>query len=1073
MRCNARTAAIPAVSRGFATPRCARIAQRGGVISVMQWTKSHLVCLAMLMASLCLVPAQWAAAEPAAERQQNLVRELQQRWDVSQVPTGGLTVVVGQQTWTWRLGRAESGSFELASCSKAFTGLLIALLEQEGKLSPDDAITRWLPELAENPRLGYSAVRISNLLSHTSGLAGHTLDLLRPDARADALASLPSLLKVQPLAYPVGSRQEYATLNYSLLGLVAERAAGKPFASLVREKIFVPLGRQQSFVEGDPAVSASSRIPGYKIGFTTARPYAAPRYLQNTPAGYVISTPQDMGHWLRFLLQPASTTGPHAALLAARDIAKRPPATYGSGAYAYGWDVEAAQTSWSHPGQNPNAGAFVAFDPRVGVGVALLGNSNSPQVVELGRAFFEALRGSESAALPARLSADVGDWIASLTASTLPLASGLLLLLWWHWTRQTAWAIKANPQEAEGRAEAVIVQESLVQSTEAVNWRRFGLRMACHNAALVVALATAPSLWVGLGWPNLLVWGPDSVPWAAAGLMVFVNAVSLFFFMVARGSQTIPSKTYSSLMTAKVVGLTIVSGLLNAALILCILQAIEGTSVNWLPTAGLLLSCIYFYIVSRKAAEEQLLRFGHVFVQRWRMELIHRLLAAEYKNFERISPGKIQAVVGENSQELAKSVLAFVPFFTNLLTFVFLFAYLMVFKSAIATTVLLACALPMIALYYIVSKRADRIMPQALQSRSEFMDVVEDLQKGYKGLRREVVKQGFYRHALAVSDRFKALRIQYDRGFLGAFFVGESLLTLLLVAVALVFPLLLKGFDGSAAKEYLIILLYLIGPLNAVMGALPELISLRGLQRSMAEFRRSIQPATRAAVLQPMVAVKTLELSGVHFEYPGFGQGERFAIGPISLKAEGGKAYFLTGGNGSGKSTLAMILAGLYAPSQGHLKINGIEASSEQLQELTRTIFSDNWLFKRIYDPALLGSRDLINLRIAELGLADKTTLHDDGEFRDIKLSTGQRKRLSLAMLLADPSPLVVLDEWAADQDPRAKATFYRVWLPLLKAQGRIVFVVTHDDEYFAEADALITMRNGQVVEQLRESYAY
>ncbi|MDK2123470.1 serine hydrolase [Parachitinimonas caeni] len=1025
------------------------------------------------LAGLCLsLTAQ--AALPTRAEVDHLVSDLQQRWDASQVPTAALTIVAGGQTRSLRLGKAEAGAFELASCSKAVTGLLIALLEQEGKLHRDDAITKWVPELAENPQLGYSAVRLSNLLAHTSGLSESTLDLLRPDSGAGALARLPALLKNVPLAHAVGTREEYATLNYSLLGLVAERAAGKPFATLVREKIFVPLGMLQTFVEGDPVAADAARVPGYKISFTAARPYQAPRYLQNTPAGYVLSNPEDMGRWLQFLLQPAPAADHLAALYAAREVAKRPNAVSGAGGYAYGWDVETGQTtSWSHPGQNPDAGAYVAFDPQAGVGVALLGNSNSPQVVQLGQSLFEHLRGGAAPAVPARLSVDAGDWIATVTAALLLLASALLWPLWQRRGQLAGRRHQVDDPALPSRAEAAIVQESLVQSTGTESGRRFAARMLCQNAALLAALATAPTLWVGLSWPNLLVWGPHSLPWAAGGVMLFANAVSLFFFMVTRRSQAFASKTYSSLMIAKVVGLTVISGLLNSALILCILQAIEGRSANWLPSAGLLLSCIYFYIGSRKAAEEQLMRFGHAFVQGWRMEIIRRLLAADYKNVERISPGKIQAVVGEDSQELAKSVLAFVPFFTNLLTIVFLFGYLMLAKSAVATTVLLACALPMIALYYIVSERADRIMPQALQSRSEFMDVVEDLQKGYKGLRREVVKQGFYRHALAVSDRFKAFRIQYDRGFIGAFFIGESLLTLLLVAVALVFPLLFSSFDGSVAKEYLIILLYLIGPLNAVMAAMPELIRLQSLQRNMAEFSQSIQAAEPAQALPAIAGVKTLELSAVRFFYPSLVEGESFGIGPISLKAESGRTYFLTGGNGSGKSTLAMILAGLYAPAQGSLKLNGVEVSPDHLQELTRTIFSDNWLFKRIYDPALLQSREAINRLIAELGLADKTTLHDDGAFANIKLSTGQRKRLSLAMLLADPSPLVVLDEWAADQDPRAKATFYRVWLPLLKAQGRIVFVVTHDDEYFAEADALITMKNGQLIESKVESYAY
>ncbi|MDE9590923.1 serine hydrolase, partial [Xenorhabdus bovienii] len=90
----------------------------------------------------------------------------------------------------------------------------------------------------------------------------------------------------------VGTYEEYATLNYSLLGLAAERATGRSFATLLREKIFLPLGMKHTMVEGSSSIENAlmrmpslARIPGYKISFTAALSYDAPRYWQNTPAG--------------------------------------------------------------------------------------------------------------------------------------------------------------------------------------------------------------------------------------------------------------------------------------------------------------------------------------------------------------------------------------------------------------------------------------------------------------------------------------------------------------------------------------------------------------------------------------------------------------------------------------------------------------------------------------------------------------------------------------------------------------------------------------------------------------------
>ncbi|REF28318.1 CubicO group peptidase (beta-lactamase class C family) [Xenorhabdus cabanillasii] len=480
----------------------------------------------------------------SVERQQidleKIAAELNQNWDTVQVPSGGLSMVVGNKVYTLHLGKQEEGMFELASTSKAFTGLLIALLEQEGVLSREDAITQWIPELAENPQMGYSAIQIQNLLFHNSGISSDTLDLLQPNTNQAALSQLPELLKNVPLTHLVGTHEEYATLNYSLLGLVAERATGHSFATLLREKVFLPLGMKHTVVEGSTltgstttgstateSASAESpplaRIPGYKISFMAALPYDAPRYWQNAPAGYVLSTPQDMAVWLQFLLHrlPVEHEGHSlSALYKALEQAKRPYAGEGGQGYAYGWDVETdnalgyAATHWSHPGQNPNAAAYVAFDPEAGVGIALLGNSNSPQIMALGQSIFKYLRGASPQFLPENPAIDMNDWVSSVMAVIFWLGGTLLLLVFIY-------------QYKSGK--------------KPFSYDYFIKHRSIHfivlNAAIIALLALAPKLLLGLGWSNLWVWGPLSLPVAAAGLILFVNAIALFFSPLAKSKD--------------------------------------------------------------------------------------------------------------------------------------------------------------------------------------------------------------------------------------------------------------------------------------------------------------------------------------------------------------------------------------------------------------------------------------------------------------------------------------------------------------------------------------------------------
>jgi putative ATP-binding cassette transporter len=87
-----------------------------------------------------------------------------------------------------------------------------------------------------------------------------------------------------------------------------------------------------------------------------------------------------------------------------------------------------------------------------------------------------------------------------------------------------------------------------------------------------------------------------------------------------------------------------------------------------------------------------------------------------------------------------------------------------------------------------------------------------------------------------------------------------------------------------------------------------------------------------------------------------------------------------------------------------------------------------------------------------------------DGAFSNRALSTGQRKRLALVVAYLEDRPFYLFDEWAADQDPSFKAVFYEQLLPELRARGKAVIVITHDDRYFDLADRLLKLDNGQIV---------
>jgi putative ATP-binding cassette transporter len=79
-------------------------------------------------------------------------------------------------------------------------------------------------------------------------------------------------------------------------------------------------------------------------------------------------------------------------------------------------------------------------------------------------------------------------------------------------------------------------------------------------------------------------------------------------------------------------------------------------------------------------------------------------------------------------------------------------------------------------------------------------------------------------------------------------------------------------------------------------------------------------------------------------------------------------------------------------------------------------------------------------------------------------LSSGQRKRLALIQVWLEDRPVIILDEWAAEQDPTFRRLFYTDILPDLKRQGKTLIVISHDDRYFDAADRIISLENGRIV---------
>ena len=174
---------------------------------------------------------------------------------------------------------------------------------------------------------------------------------------------------------------------------------------------------------------------------------------------------------------------------------------------------------------------------------------------------------------------------------------------------------------------------------------------------------------------------------------------------------------------------------------------------------------------------------------------------------------------------------------------------------------------------------------------------------------------------------------------------------------------------------------------------------------------------------------RQLVLQGVVFRYQSESSPDVFALGPLDMTLRPGEIVFVAGGNGSGKTTFAKLLTGLYQPSSGSISLDDTiigEQSIRWFRSKFSVVFADFCLFEGVADlrpkqVAQEAERLAVRLKLEQWMLSTPETSDASAP-----LSSGERRRLALLMALLEDRPILVFDEWAADQDPRYKDLFYK-----------------------------------------------
>ncbi|MBI3271207.1 MAG: ATP-binding cassette domain-containing protein [Planctomycetes bacterium] len=441
-----------------------------------------------------------------------------------------------------------------------------------------------------------------------------------------------------------------------------------------------------------------------------------------------------------------------------------------------------------------------------------------------------------------------------------------------------------------------------------------------------------------------------------------------------------------------------------------------------------------------------------------RRELAHLLSTSEVQVVKGVPTSQWQSVFNDDAQVAAT--------FISLMSASFYYLCLLC-VGLLATAVWAPWTLGLllvVAVLAFLSRKwpADTLQQEADLAESRFQEVLHDI----LSVPRE----------LAV-DRRKALDIaasaekhQRAAGSMRAVFCASQGATYALIEGLFACMILLelqfqRGLNPGAALETGLLLLFAVlqAPAIALVGNFDGLRAAFRAGNRLLILEAGLRAAPRVAEgARAFENFGEIRLEGVELTRSSPSR-PSFQIGPLDLVLGRGSVTIVRGKNGSGKTSLMELLLGISRPRGGRIVVDGRSVEPASVQAY-RSLFSPVFAMPHLFDEAP-GHRNYDRAAAREwldrLGLPADVEL-DASLKQTAALSTGQRKRLALARAILEDRPVLVLDEYTADQDQASRARFYAEVLPRLKAAGRTVLAIVHDDGVAECADQVLHMSDGK-----------
>lgn len=477
-------------------------------------------------------------------------------------------------------------------------------------------------------------------------------------------------------------------------------------------------------------------------------------------------------------------------------------------------------------------------------------------------------------------------------------------------------------------------------------------------------------------------------------------------------------------------------------------------------------SIILLFIWTRRSLSVTIIKLSQKLFWSLREQILAQVLKASYQQLA-TRKSRIYSAIVNDVNVLTNASLSIIEFSISSIVTVACFIFLASISSTLFL-ITLGTTLLGVAIYLIRSRKDDQNFETARNLEDNFIEHFNSVLDGFKEIFMEPKKGNYIynKRIKIIATQAYQNNIKAFTGFLNSQITGQVLFYILISAILLFFSIVLN-IESSKTVNFIFILLYMLSSIETIMVLLPNIIRAKISATRLIDLKTELEEANFVNSIAEKRIGKDdffeVAVQNIEFRYEGGNQS--FGIGPIDLTIEKGETIFIYGGNGSGKTTLINSILGLCKPTAGEIRLNGKRVDSDgysHYRTAFSSVFSDFYLFSELIGP------DHINIEKWEYYLKlfeieDKVKI-EGRHFSTTDLSTGQRKRLALIAALLEEKPVVVLDEWAADQDPYFRKKFYLEIIPLIKKEGTTVIAITHDDKYYHCADKLYKMDYGKLI---------